>query len=67
MEIFFPITTDGCLGIGPESTRLGDQIVVVGSARSPFVLRHLDDSADYALIGDFFALGSGVRDLDARL
>ena len=34
---FLPITTDGCLGIGPESTRLGDQIVVVDGARSPFV------------------------------
>jgi hypothetical protein len=64
----FFITADGHLGIGPESTQPGDQIVVLDGARSPFVLRALESSSDYALIGDSFVLGlvhGEVRDLYA--
>ena len=60
---------DGHLGIGPESTQPGDQIVVLDGARSPFVLRNLEDSTDYALLGDSFVLGlmhGEVREMDAR-
>jgi hypothetical protein len=66
--IFF-ITSDGHLGIGPESTQPGDQIVVLDGARSPFVLRNLENSTDYALLGDSFVLGlmhGEVREMDAR-
>jgi hypothetical protein len=65
----FFITSDGHLGIGPESTQPGDQIVVLDGARSPFVLRPLKNSADYALLGDSFVLGlmhGEVREMDAR-
>jgi hypothetical protein len=65
----FFITSDGHLGIGPESTQSGDQIVILDGARSPFVLRPLKKSADYALLGDSFVLGlmhGEVRDLYAR-
>jgi hypothetical protein len=65
----FFITSDGHLGIGPESTQPGDQIVVLDGARSPFVLRALKDSSDYALLGDSFVLGlmhGEVREMDAR-
>ena len=65
----FFITSDGHLGIGPESTQPGDQIVVLDGARSPFVLRNLEDSTDYALLGDSFVLGlmhGEVREMDAR-
>jgi hypothetical protein len=65
----FFITSDGHLGIGPESTQPGDQIVVLDGARSPFVLRNLEDSTDYALLGDSFVLGlmhEDVRKMDAR-
>jgi len=65
----FFITADGHLGIGPELTQPGDQIVVLDGARSPFVLRALKNSSDYALLGDSFVLGlmhGEVRDMDAR-
>jgi hypothetical protein len=65
----FFIASTGHLGIGPESTQPGDQIVVLDGARSPFVLRALKNSADYALLGDSFVLGlmhGEVRDLYAR-
>ena len=65
----FFITSDGHLGIGPESTQPGDQIVVLDGARSPFVLRNLEDSTDYALLGGSFVLGlmhGEVREMDAR-
>jgi hypothetical protein len=65
----FFISSDGHLGIGPESTQPGDQIVVLDGARSPFVLRALENSSDYALIGDSFVLGlmhEEVKDLYAR-
>ena len=65
----FFITFDGHLGIGPESTQPGDQIVVLDGARSPFVLRALENSTDYALLGDSFVLGlmhGEVREMDAR-
>jgi len=53
----FFITKDGYLGIGPEATQPGDQIVVLDGARSPFLLRPLVNSLDYALLGDSFVLG----------
>jgi hypothetical protein len=53
----FFITNDGKLGIGPESTQSGDQIVVLDGARSPFILRALENDSDYALLGDAFILG----------
>jgi hypothetical protein len=65
----FFITSDGHLGIGPKSTQPGDQIVVLDGARSPFVLRALEHSSDYALLGDSFVLGlmhGEVREMDAR-
>jgi hypothetical protein len=65
----FFITTDGHLGIGPESTQPGDHIIVLDGARSPFVLRKLGDSTDYALLGDSSVLGlmhGEVREMDAR-
>lgn len=65
----FFITSDGLLGIGPETTQPGDQIVVLDGARSPFVLRALKNSSDYALLGDSFVLGlmhGEVRDMEAR-
>jgi hypothetical protein len=65
----FFITTDGYLGIVPESTQPGDQIVILDGARSPFVLRALKDSSDYTLLGDSFVLGlmhGEVREMDAR-
>jgi hypothetical protein len=66
----FFITSDGHLGIGPESTQPGDQIVVLDGARSPFVLRPLRNSGDYALLGDSFVLGlmhGKVRDARGEL
>jgi hypothetical protein len=65
----FFITSDGHLGIGPELTQPGDQIVVLDGARSPFVLRALENNSDYALLGDSFVLGlmhGEVIDMDAR-
>jgi hypothetical protein len=64
----FFVTTDGHLGIGPESTRAGDRIAIFDGARSPFIVRSLQNH-DYALLGDSFVLGlmhGEVRDLDAR-
>jgi hypothetical protein len=65
----FFLTSDGHLGIGPEATQPGDQIVVLDGARSPFVLGPLKKSSDYGLVGDSFVLGlmhGEVRDLYAR-
>ena len=65
----FFITVDGRLGIGPESTQPGDQIVVLDGARSPFVLRPLTNSTDYALLGDSYVLGlmhGEVKNMDER-
>jgi hypothetical protein len=65
----FFITSDGHLGIGPESTHPGDQVVIFDGARSPFVLRALKNCSDYALLGDSFVLGlmhGEVREMDAR-
>jgi hypothetical protein len=64
----FFITTDGHLGIGPKSTQTGDRVAIFDGARSPFILRTLENH-DYALLGDSFVLGlmhGEVRDLDAR-
>jgi hypothetical protein len=65
----FFITSDGHLGIGPELTQPGDRIVVLDGARSPFVLKPLENSSDYAFLGVSFVLGlmhGEVREMDAR-
>ncbi|KAH7371464.1 hypothetical protein BKA64DRAFT_550256, partial [Cadophora sp. MPI-SDFR-AT-0126] len=47
------LTEKGYLGLGPESTAVGDQVFMLQSARVPFVLR---DNADgsFELIGETY-------------
>ena len=39
----FFITRDGCMGIGPGSTQVGDKVVILSGASVPAILRRMED------------------------
>lgn len=53
-------TNEGQLGLGPESTREGDETWVLAGADTPFVLRPQEDGR-YTLLGEAYVHGAMFR------
>lgn len=49
----FLLTKSGTIGMGPHESRLGDIVVILFGARSPFVLRPVEDGF-YTLLGETY-------------
>jgi hypothetical protein len=45
------------LGLGPESSRTGDELWLIGSALTPFILRREEGTSNYLLIGEAYVHG----------
>jgi Heterokaryon incompatibility protein (HET) len=59
-------TSKGCIGLGPPSMHVGDQIYFICDATVPFVLRSKQNTAHHTLIGETylhgFMNGEALRD-----
>jgi hypothetical protein len=52
------VTSQGYVGIGPETTQPGDTVCIFSGARVPYMLRQRNDSKPgYFFVGDSFVLG----------
>lgn len=56
LEHFF-ITEDGHIGLGPKSTRPGDEICTLLGCQIPMILRKLSHSSSYEIVGETYVRG----------
>lgn len=50
--------SNGYIGVGPPSTKIGDEIFVIVGCQQPLVLRrHLRDSDEYSVVGECYVEG----------
>jgi hypothetical protein len=68
-------TSRGYLGLGPESTAVGDEAWLLQGAKMPFVLRKISNLSSYRLVGETYLhgfmhgemLGAGLQDQISRV
>lgn len=51
------LTREGYVGLMPQESRETDLIYILEGARTPFVLRRMEGSEDYMLVGEAYVHG----------